>query len=102
MFRLNKKVFIALLSFCGFLTANCVSLNNEPCMTRSTLIDLDPVELNHYQFMMSIKNLMEVAMLLMAYQQQSKAKDVNVDLFNMITKIIEAKVLVKQFSPSCK
>ena len=23
-------------------------------MTRSTLIDLDPVELNHYQFMMSI------------------------------------------------
>ena len=54
MFRLNKKVFIALLSFCGFLTANCVSLNNEPCMTRSTLIDLDPVELNHYQFMTSI------------------------------------------------
>ena len=53
MFRLNKKVFIALLSFCGFLTANCVSLNNEPCMTRSTLIDLDPVELNHYQFMMA-------------------------------------------------
>ena len=41
-------------------------------------------------------------MLLMAYQQQSKAKDVNVDLFNMITKIIEAKVLVKHFSSNCK
>ena len=54
MFRLNKKVFIALLSFGGILTANCVWLNNEPCMTTSTLIDLDPVELNHYQFMTSI------------------------------------------------
>ena len=41
-------------------------------------------------------------MLLMAYQQQSKAKDVNVDLFNMITKIIEAKVLVKYLSSNCK
>ena len=45
---------------------------------------------------------MEVAMLLMAYQQQSKAKDVHVDLFNMITKITEAKVLVKYLSSNCK
>ena len=38
MFRL-----IALLSFSESLATKCVSLNNEPCMARPTLIDLNPV-----------------------------------------------------------
>ena len=46
MFRLIKQVFIALPSFSGFLATKCVSLNNEPCMTRPTLIYLNPVDLN--------------------------------------------------------
>ena len=36
---------IGLLSFSEFLATKCVSLNNEPCMIRPFLIDLNPVEL---------------------------------------------------------
>ena len=49
MFRLIKQVFMALLSFSGSLAcmANVpnfttfTSLNNQPCKTRPTLIDLN-------------------------------------------------------------
>ena len=37
---------IVLLSFSGCLATKCGSLNNEPCMTRPTVFDLNPVELN--------------------------------------------------------
>ena len=52
MFRL----FIVLLSFNSSLTSDqtkCLSLNDEPCMIRPTLIDLNPVEFNYYPFMIS-------------------------------------------------
>ena len=53
-FRLINKVFIVLLSFSGSWdsTVNvsdltkCISLNNQRCMTRPTLIDLNPDECN--------------------------------------------------------
>ena len=54
MFWLIKKKFIALLSFSGSLATKCVTLNNEPCMTGPTLIDLNPVELNYFPFMISL------------------------------------------------
>ena len=49
MLRLIKQVFIALLSLSGSLTwmvnvsdhIKCISSNNQPCMTRSNLIDLN-------------------------------------------------------------
>ena len=50
----NFLVFIVLLSFKGSLATKCVSLNNEPCMTRPTLIDFHSVELNFYSFMISL------------------------------------------------
>ena len=31
-----------------------LSLNDEPCMIRCTLIDLNPVELNYYPFMIGV------------------------------------------------
>ena len=44
-----------LLSFGGSLTRKCVSLSNESCMVRPTLIDLNPIELNYYHpFMISL------------------------------------------------
>ena len=54
MFGFINKMFIALLSFSGWLASIgnisnwtiCISLNNQPCMTRSTLIDLNPDEYN--------------------------------------------------------
>ena len=49
MFRL-----IGLLSFNRSLAIKCVSLSNEPCMIRPTLIDLNPDELKCYPLMISL------------------------------------------------
>ena len=54
MFRLIEKVFIVSLSFSRSLASivnvsdhtKCISLNNQPCMTQSTLTDLNPDEYN--------------------------------------------------------
>ena len=47
MFTLIKKVFIALDSIVHvFYHRKCVSLNNQPCMTRPTLIDFNCGECN--------------------------------------------------------
>ena len=51
------SLFIALLSFSSSLArdqAKCLFLNDEPCMIRPILIDLNPVELKYYPFMISL------------------------------------------------
>ena len=53
MFSLIKQVFIALLSFSSPLATKCVSLNDEPCVLRPTLIHLSPVEVKCYPFMIN-------------------------------------------------
>ena len=47
MVKYNIKQYLSLAS-------KCMSLNNEPCMIRPTLIDLNPVEPNYYSFMISL------------------------------------------------
>ena len=54
MFSRTKQVFITLLTFSRSLATKCVSLNNESCMIRPFLIDLNPVELKYYPFMISL------------------------------------------------
>ena len=54
MFGLIKEVFITLLNVSGSLAINCISLNNEPRLTRSTLIDLNSNELHYYRFIASL------------------------------------------------
>ena len=54
MFSLIKHVFLALLSFIESLATKCLSLNDEPFMFRPTLIDLNPVYLKYYPFMISL------------------------------------------------
>ena len=57
MFSLIKQVFVVLLSFSMSLARNqtkCLFLNDEPCMVRSILIDLNPAELKYYPFMVSL------------------------------------------------
>ena len=54
MFSIIKQVLIILLSFCKSLTTKCVSLNDEPCMVRPTLIHLNPVELKYYPLTISL------------------------------------------------
>ena len=54
MFSLIKQVFIVLLSFSVSLATKCMFLDDEPCMVRPTLIDMNPVELKYCPFMISI------------------------------------------------
>ena len=49
MFSLN-----VLLNFSESLTTKCLFLNDEPCMVRPTLIDLNLVKLKYYSFMISL------------------------------------------------
>ena len=107
MFRLIKQVLmIVLLGFSRLLATECISLNNEPCMIRLTFIDLNHVELNHYLCIISsdICNASSNAVddLFTKICVPSETKDVDVRLFNMITKINETKTSVEHISCDCK
>ena len=54
MFSLFKQVFPVLLSFIDFSATKCLFLNDKAWMVRLTLIDLNPVELKYYPFMISL------------------------------------------------
>ena len=57
MFTFIKQVFLVLLIFSESLARDrtkCMSLNNGPSMVRLTIIDLNPVELKHYAYMISL------------------------------------------------
>ena len=88
-----KQVFIAFLSFDESLATKCVSLNNEPCMIRPSLIDLNPVEPNYYPFIISPDkwngSCNAVDHLSTKICFLSQAKDVKIKVFNMITRIYE-------------
>ena len=47
-------MFITLLSFSDSLATRCVSLNNNSCLIRSTLVYLNPVELDYFPFIISL------------------------------------------------
>ena len=90
MFRLTKPVFIGLLSFRGSLPTRCEKLNNEPCMIRPTLIDLNPVEFNYYPLMISLDKCSgscnSVVDLPTKIRILSKTKDINVKIFDIHNK----------------
>ena len=75
-------------------------------MTRPTLIDVNPIEFNYCSFMISLDkcNLScnFVDGLSMKVCAPSQIKDVNVKVFNVITRMYEAKALVKHISCNCK
>ena len=99
-------MFIVLLSFSSFLAhgkTNCLSSNDEPCVIRLTLIDLNPPSLQYYPFMISLDkcsgscNVLSPKMCL-----PKKTKDINVKVLNMITNKTEAKIIRKYISCDCQ
>ena len=96
-------MFIVLLSFSVSLATKCASFNDEPCMIRPTLIDLDSVELKYYPFMISIDqctgswNVFTPKICV-----PKETKDIYVKAFNMITNKNEAKTMTKHNSWNCK
>ena len=47
-------MFIVLLSFSESLATKCLFLNDEQCMFRPTIIDLNLAELKYYPFIRSL------------------------------------------------
>ena len=92
-------MFIALSSFSRSLVTKSVSLNNELCTIRPTLIDLNPVEFNYYLFMISLNKCSgscnSVDDLSIKICVSSKIKTINVKVFHMTTNKYEAKRMVK-------
>ena len=94
-------MFTVLLSFISFLArlANVrtkfLTLNDELCMVRPSLIDLNPVKLKYYPFMKSLDKCTGICILL-------SQKDLNIKAFNMIINKNEAKAMTKHISCDCK
>ena len=75
-------------------------------MNLSNLINLNAVELNYYPFIIILDKYNgccnAVDDLPTKICVPSETKDVNVEVFNTITKINEAKTLVKHISRDCE
>ena len=81
-----------------------MSLNNEPCITRPTVVNLIPAELNYYLFMITLDkgngscNLVDDSFTKICVS--NKTRDINDKVFNMITRTNEFKTLVKHNAKS--
>ena len=77
-----EKVFTVLLSFSSTLATKCVSLSNEPCMTRPTLFYFNHIKLYHYPFKISLDRCDGIFSVVDDLSTKvcvpSKTKDVNV------------------------
>ena len=72
-------------------------------LVRPTLIDLNPVELKYYPFMISLnKYTGSCNVLSPKICIPKEAKDINLKAFNMITNRNEAKAKAEHISCDCK
>ena len=69
-----------------------MSLNNEPCITRPTFIDINFIDIS-----CNVTDDLSRKICIL-----SKTKDKNVKVFNLMTKIKEVKTLIKHISCYCK
>ena len=97
------SLFIVLLSFSSSLATKCLFLNDEPCMVRPTLIDMNPVELKFYPFMISLDQCTGSCNVFSPKICVPKeTKDINVKVFNLIANKNEAKTMTEHISCDCK
>ena len=112
MFGLIKKLFFALLT--GLINGSdhtkCLSLSNMKCMTQPFLINLHPneysQEFHYYPFAVKLNRCVESCNTLNDLSNKvcvpNKTEDLNLRVFNMITRINESKTLTKHISCDCK
>ena len=111
MFGLIKQAFISLLSFSGSSLAStvnapnntkCISLNNQQCMTQPSLVNLQPNDeyiegLCYHLFAVNLDKCMRSCNTLNDPCNKvcvpNITKDLNLSVFNMITRINESKIL---------
>ena len=83
--------------------AICLFLNDEPWMVRPTFLDLNPVELKYYPFMISLDNFTGSCNVVSPkICVPEETKNTNVKAFNMITNKSKAKTMKKHISYDCK
>ena len=74
-------------------------------MNGPTIIDVSPIELNYYPLLTSLDKCNRSCNVLDDLSTKicvpSKTKDVNVKIFNTITRINQVKVLIKHVSWDC-
>ena len=105
MFSLIKQVFIVLLNFSSSLARNqkkYLLLNDEPCLARPTLIDLNPVEPKYYPFIITLDKCTgscDASSPKVCVPKETK--DINVKAFNMIANKNEPKTMTKHTSCDC-
>ena len=96
------SLFIALLSCSQSLACvaktsdliKCLFLNDEPCMARPSLIDMNPVELKYYPFIISLNKCTGSCNVLSPKICVPKeTKDICVKACNMITNKNKAKTM---------
>ena len=106
MFSLIKQVFMVLLSFSSSLACDRTKylfLNYEPYMVTPALIDMNPVQLRYYPFMISLHKCSGSSNVLSPKICVPKeTKDINVKTFIMITNKNEARAMPKHILCDCK
>ena len=99
--------FIVLSSFSESLAhiakfsdqTKCLFLNDEPCMIRPNLIDMNPVELKYYPFMISLNKCTGSCNVLSPKKCVPKErKHIHVKAFNMIKDKTEVKTMIEHIS----
>ena len=106
------KMFIVLLASIvnASINTKCVSLTNQKCEIQSTLINLRPNECNqefhNYPFAIKLDRCVGSCKTLNYSSNKvcvpSKAEDLNLSVFNMVTGINESKTLTKHISCEIK
>ena len=88
-----EKIFIGLLSFSGSLATKCMSLNNGQFKTRAFLVDLNPIELKYYPFIIPLDkcnaNCNTLGEISGRICTPNKTEDVNLNVFNLIIRTNE-------------
>ena len=88
----------------------CVSLSNQKCMTKPTLINLHPnkyiQEFHYYPVMVKLGRCVGSYNALNDVFNKvcipNKTEDLNLSVFNMITEINKSKTLTKHIPCKCK
>ena len=112
MIRIIKKIFMRLLINIvnAFNNTKCVSLSNQKSEIQPTFINLHPneysQEFHSYPFTVKIDKCDESCNTLNDLSNKvcvpNKAEDLNLNMFNTITRINESKTLAKHISYECK
>ena len=100
------SLFIALLSFSEYLARDqtkCLFLNDELCMVRPTLINMNPYEVKYYLFMISLNKCTGSCNVLSPKICVPKeTKHIYVKAFNMLANKDKAKAMTEHISCGCK